>query len=269
MLFALFDAHQKLRLPSGKFEVQSYTGDYVVETLQAGLSRRAQLGSGNDHNSRYLYWLASGHLQFANRQVQYSPNHVGSSPAACRMSREQSFDVEWISPGKLKPYPKNPKKRSAQAIEKIWNSIRESGWRQPIVVDEKMIVVIGHGRLAAALAHGVAKVPIHIMRGVAPAKIRALRIADNRTHEEAEWDNDLLRDELLDLVKVDFDLEFTGMDKIELARLDIPGFDQPPAAALSAQATFAIMIDCKSEVEQTKLLEQFLKKGLKCRALMS
>lgn len=118
-----------------------------------------------------------------------------------------------------KPYPKNARKWNAAAVDKVAASIREYGFRQPIVVDVQDVIVIGHLRQAAAKSLGLAQVPVHVARDLTPAQIRGLRLADNRTNQEASWDEDLLGPELADLDALGFDLGLTGFDVHELDKL--------------------------------------------------
>jgi DNA modification methylase len=115
------------------------------------------------------------------------------------------------------PYARNPRKNEA-AVAKVAASIREFGFRQPIVVDGAMTVVVGHTRLEAARMLGLTTVPVHVAEGLTPAQVKAYRLADNRTNEEADWDEDLLALELGDLRDLDFDLGLTGFDDDEIAR---------------------------------------------------
>ena len=117
----------------------------------------------------------------------------------------------------VKPYAGNPR-RNETAVAKVAASIREFGFRQPIVVDEKMVVIAGHTRLAAAKVLGLTTVPVHIAHGLSPEKVRAYRLADNRTNEEAEWDIEKLRSELEGLKLDGVDLSSTGFDEDEIAR---------------------------------------------------
>jgi len=119
---------------------------------------------------------------------------------------------------RLIPYARNPRK-NAGAIDAVKASIAEFGFRQPIVVDENMVVIVGHTRLAAAKALGLASVPVHIAEGLTPAKTRAYRLMDNRSHENAEWDDELLTLEFGDLKLEGYDLDLTGFNEEELARL--------------------------------------------------
>lgn len=121
------------------------------------------------------------------------------------------------------PYSRNPRKNTA-AIAKVAASLREYGWRQPIVVDEAMVVIAGHTRLEAARSLGMTEVPVHVATGLTKNQVKAYRIADNRVAAEAEWDNDLLALELGDLGGDGFDLALTGFDEDELtALLAVPG----------------------------------------------
>ncbi len=115
-----------------------------------------------------------------------------------------------------KPYPKNARKWTAAAVEKVAASIREYGWRQPIVVDINDVIIIGHLRLAAARSLGLTEVPVHVASELTPEQVKGLRLMDNRSHEEAEWDLALLAPEIADLSVLSFDLSLTGFDDAEL-----------------------------------------------------
>jgi hypothetical protein len=105
----------------------------------------------------------------------------------------------------LKPYEKNAKKHPAEQVEHIANSIREFGFRQPLVIDKDNVLVIGHGRLLAAKKLGLDTVPCVRADDLTDEQIKALRLADNKTNE-SEWDFDLLGDELDDILKIDMSM---------------------------------------------------------------
>ena len=115
----------------------------------------------------------------------------------------------------LIPYIRNPRKND-EAATKVAASIKEFGFKQPIVVDKNMIIVAGHTRLLAAQKLGLKKVPVIIADDLTESQIKAYRIADNRVAEEAEWDYDLLKLEINDLVDLDFNLIETGFSQDEL-----------------------------------------------------
>ena len=123
------------------------------------------------------------------------------------------------------PYDKNPRLND-DAVEIVAKSIREFGFRQPIVVDEDGVVIIGHTRLKAAKSLGLSEIPVHIARGLSPEQVKALRIADNKTAEIAEWNLELLPIELAELQGMDFDLGLLGFDQDELAKLLDPGVQE-------------------------------------------
>lgn len=129
-----------------------------------------------------------------------------------------TLTVEQWPVDKPTPYAANPRKNSG-AVAKVVASLREYGFRQPIVVDEAGVVIAGHTRLLAAKSMGLETVPVHVATGLTPEQVRAYRIADNRTAEEAEWDDALLVEELVALQEVDFDLALTGLDSDEIADL--------------------------------------------------
>jgi len=138
------------------------------------------------------------------------------------------MDVVTLPIEQLIPYARNPR-RNDDAIATVAASLAEFGWRQPIVVDEHMAIVVGHTRWAAAKRLGMTEVPVHIARGLTAAQIKAYRLMDNRSHENAEWDDALLKLELEDLKLEDLDLALTGFDEQEIAQLLADGVDDAAA----------------------------------------
>src|SRR5574340_1258497 len=122
----------------------------------------------------------------------------------------------------IKPYPGNPRQNDA-AVDAVAASIRQFGFRQPVVVDCEGVIVVGHTRRKAAQRLGLEKVPVHVAKDLTPAQIKAYRIADNKTADLASWDYDLLPIELADLQGLDFDLSLLGFSEDELASLLDPG----------------------------------------------
>ena len=142
------------------------------------------------------------------------------------------------------PYARNPRKNE-DAISKVASSLQEFGFRQPIVVDNDNVVIAGHTRLLAAKRLGMERVPIHTAKDLSDAQIQAYRITDNRSSQEAEWDEDLLMIELGELRDQDFNLALTAFDEDELERLladaleegltdpdDVPDVPEEPTAKM-------------------------------------
>jgi DNA modification methylase len=115
------------------------------------------------------------------------------------------------------PYEANARKLSARAIDVVASSLREFGWRQPIVVDAEGVIIAGHTRLLAAKKLGLQNVPVHVAAGLSPDKVRAYRLMDNRSNDETDWNQSLLAAEMVALNELEFDLSLTGFDAGEIA----------------------------------------------------
>ena len=146
------------------------------------------------------------------------------------------MEVEIRDIASIRPYEKNPRDNDA-AVDAVAASIRQFGFRQPIVVDEGGVIICGHTRYKAALKLGLKQVPVHVAKDLTPDQVKAYRIADNKTAELAEWNMELLPIELKDLQAANFDLSMLGFDQEELAMLldgDVQGGltdpDDVPAA---------------------------------------
>jgi len=126
--------------------------------------------------------------------------------------------VEQADIASITPYPGNPRK-NRQSIVKVADSIREFGFRQPIVVDEDRVILAGHTRLEAAKRLKLGKVPVHVAKGLTAAQASAYRLMDNRSAEDSSWDVGLLSLELKDLLTNGFDLELTGFSGDEFNNL--------------------------------------------------
>ncbi|MFG0243214.1 MAG: DNA modification methylase [Phycisphaerales bacterium JB054] len=119
-------------------------------------------------------------------------------------------------PGDITPYENNPRQNDS-AVDAIARSIEEFGFRQPIVVDETGVIIVGHTRWKAAKQLGLDRIPVHVAEGLAPEKAKAYRIADNATNAIATWDLDLLPVELDNLKDLGIDLDSLGFSEDELA----------------------------------------------------
>lgn len=113
----------------------------------------------------------------------------------------------------LKPYGRNPRKND-DAVEYVLNSIRQFGFRQPIIIDKNNVVVCGHTRLKAAKQLGLDSVPCIMADDLTDEQIKAFRLADNKVSEKAEWDFDLLDEEIADLAEL-FDFSDFGFDFVD------------------------------------------------------
>lgn len=107
------------------------------------------------------------------------------------------------------PYGKNPR-RNERAVDAVAESLTKFGWKQPIVVDSESVIIVGHTRYLAAQKLGFDKVPVLVASDLSPDKVKAYRLADNKTNEIAEWDVGLLADELRELSEAGWN-DFSGL----------------------------------------------------------
>jgi len=112
------------------------------------------------------------------------------------------------------PYVNNPRKISQNAIDNVASSIKNFGFKVPIIIDKDNEIVAGHTRILAAKKLGMEEVPCIVADDLTDTQVKAFRIADNKTAEFSEWDFDLLEVELEGLGD-----EFTGFDIDELGEL--------------------------------------------------
>jgi site-specific DNA-methyltransferase (adenine-specific) len=140
--------------------------------------------------------------------------------------------IELRSIDTIHPYENNPRIND-KAVDAVASSLKEFGFRQPIVVDKDGVIIVGHTRYKAAQRIGLKKVPVHAVKDMTDAQIKAYRIADNQTATIADWDLELLPIELKDLQDMDFDLGLLGFDSDELAKMlgqeVIEGLTEPDA----------------------------------------
>ncbi len=130
----------------------------------------------------------------------------------------------------LIPYENNPRNNDG-AIQYVANSIKQFGFKVPIVVDKKNVIVAGHTRWLAAQALELDEVPVIVADDLTPEQVKAFRLADNKVAEKASWDYSKLGVEIQDLLNVDlgFDLTDIGFGEFELTALtgdfEPEGFD--------------------------------------------
>lgn len=120
----------------------------------------------------------------------------------------------------VKPYENNPRKITEEAIQKVAASIREFGFKQPIVIDRNNVIIAGHTRLKAAELLGLETVPAIRADDLTPEQVKAYRLADNKVAEATDWDMNALDKELAEILDIDMD-EF-GFD---IADIDPDAFD--------------------------------------------
>ena len=125
------------------------------------------------------------------------------------------MEILMININEIIPYEHNPRKND-DAVEAVANSIKNFGFKSPIVVDKNMVIVNGHTRHKASQLLGLTMVPVIIASDLTEEQCRALRLADNKTAEIAKWDKKLLQQELESIDWEGLQMEMTdfGFDNI-------------------------------------------------------
>ena len=125
----------------------------------------------------------------------------------------------------IKPYENNPRNND-NAVDLVANSIKEFGFKVPIIVDKQNVIVAGHTRLKAAEKLGMTEVPVIVADDLTEEQVKAFRLADNKVAEAAEWDFELLDQELadldMDMSGFGFDLDFEDHTMDEIQETSIP-----------------------------------------------
>lgn len=164
----------------------------------------------------------------------------------------------------LIPYERNPRKNE-NAVPYVANSIKEFGFKVPIVIDKDDVIVAGHTRLLAAKQLGMETVPCIVADDLTEEQLKAFRLADNKTGEIAVWDFDMLDEELNDIFNVDmhdfgFDIAEAGVgtDPVE------PVVTEP---SYSYHEQYGVIVICKDEAEQEEVYNRLTGEGLSCKVV--
>lgn len=139
--------------------------------------------------------------------------------------------IKEIALKKIIPYHRNPRKNDA-TIPPLMESIKQFGFNQPLVLDEKLCIIVGHARYKAAKALGMEKVPCIIKTDLPPEKVAAYRLADNSVQGFTKWDNDDLMIELREIqLSTDMQAFFSDMNVADAISKSLGGATEPITAA--------------------------------------
>lgn len=120
--------------------------------------------------------------------------------------------IEMMPLASLTAYDKNSRTHSPEQVKQIAASLREFGFTNPVLIDSSGGIIAGHGRVMAAESIGLDVVPCLRLAHLTETQKKAYIIADNKLAENAGWDYDLLRLEVLELQELDFNLDLLGFD---------------------------------------------------------
>ena len=161
----------------------------------------------------------------------------------------------------LKKYSRNSKKHPPEQIKQLAASIKEFGFKNPILLDINDEIIAGHGRFEAAKTLKLKTVPCIIVSDLTPAQVKAYRIADNKL-AESEWDMEFLNEELAWLKDLDFDLKITGwFDTVEPETDSEPEPDSEPK-----EKQYILTVKCNNDAELEELFQELNSRGFKVKA---
>lgn len=113
-----------------------------------------------------------------------------------------SIEIVMRKIGELKPYENNPR-HNDMAVDAVAASIQQFGFKNPVIIDKDGVIVAGHTRYKAAKKLGITDIPCISADDLSDEQIKAFRLADNKTAELAEWDEDLLGKEMQGIINID------------------------------------------------------------------
>ena len=176
--------------------------------------------------------------------------------------------IEYLNVSDLIPYENNSRKHSEYQLKQLEKSIKENGFTNPLLVDEGNNILAGHGRLLAAQGLGMSTVPCVRIVGLSELQKRAYIIADNKLALNADWDEELLRQEFSALEAEGFDLELTGFEQEEIKRL----FSSEAAELLDAppvldQKKYLLMLEFDNERALERAFDEAKQRGIPCKII--
>ena len=135
-------------------------------------------------------------------------------------------EIIYLSPSELKPYENNPRIND-EAVNMVAKSIKEFGFKNPVIVDNEKVIIAGHTRLKASLELGLEEIPVIIADDLTEDQANALRLIDNRSSEVAEWDFEKLKNELdnIEMNMDDFDFNFDELNIEDMKPIEEDNFD--------------------------------------------
>lgn len=126
-----------------------------------------------------------------------------------------NIKITYLKVSDLKPYEKNPR-RNDEAVDYVANSIKEFGFKVPIIIDENSVIIAGHTRYKASKKLGLKEVPCIVAYDLNEEQVKAFRLADNKVAEKAMWDFGALEEELSDIANIDMSIFDFNLNDDEL-----------------------------------------------------
>lgn len=157
----------------------------------------------------------------------------------------------------LIPYKNNPRLND-EAVEYVKNSIKEFGFKVPVVIDKDNVIIAGHTRIKASKELGIKDIPCIIADDLTEEQVKAFRLADNKVAEKSMWDYTKLDKELDSILDIDmsiFDFNI-NTDDVEIERIDLSNKEFEK---------YEIIITCQNEIELEEKYNKLMKEGYECK----
>lgn len=146
----------------------------------------------------------------------------------------------------LKPYEKNPRIND-EAVQYVAKSIKEFGFKVPIIIDKNGVIVAGHTRYKASIELGLKEVPCIVADDLNDEQIKAYRLADNKVSENSRWDYELLDEELNNIFDIDMsDFGFVNVDDIDIDNF----FENKPETSEEKEEELITCPYCKKQFKK-------------------
>ena len=172
----------------------------------------------------------------------------------------KKIEIVYKKVDELIPYENNPRKND-EAVEAVANSIKEFGFKNPIIIDKNNVIVCGHTRLKACKKLGIEEVPTISADDLSEEQINAFRISDNSTAELADWDFEKLN------------IEYDKIKNIDLTKMGLKPFSLDDIKedwddlSDKVNEVYEVVVECDSETEQANVFAMMKERGFKCRVL--
>lgn len=167
------------------------------------------------------------------------------------------MEIIYKNINELIPYENNPRLND-EAVEYVKNSIKEFGFKVPIVIDKDNVIIAGHTRIKASKELGIKDIPCIIADDLTEEQVKAFRLADNKVAEKSMWDYSKLDEELDSILDIDmsmFDFNI-NTDDVEIERIDLSNKEFEK---------YEIIITCQNEIELEEKYNKLMKEGYECK----
>lgn len=178
------------------------------------------------------------------------------------------LQIEQVPLGDLIPDENNARTHGEEQVRQLTRSIAEFGFINPVIVDDDLNVVAGHGRLMAAQQLGLERVPVIRASHLTPEQVKLYRIADNKLALNAGWDEHLLTVGLGELMDAGLDVELTGFSLDEIGDLLDPktGADRSGSVIVGGDR-FLLLVDCGNEATQAQMFDEMKERGYEVKVM--